>query len=100
MLTWQIEAGRANARSLEYNAIMLKPIERLLELVEGLRVMDIPSHYVTKFVESAQGAQYIGRYVTLKSGDINLCIGHQVRNTHVNIDIPSSRLSSRHPSTV
>jgi hypothetical protein len=67
---WQIEAIWANARALKYSAIMLKLIECILELIEGVCIMDI------------------------------LCIGYQFRKTHVNIDIPLSGLSSHHPSTI
>ena len=100
MLTWQIETVWANARGLEYSAIMLEPIERVLELVEGVHVMNILSYYVTKFNKSTQGVYHLGRYMTLQSGQIDLCIGYQFSNTHTNIDVPSSGLLSRHPSTV
>ena len=59
MLMWQIETVWANTRGLEYSVIMLEPNERVLELVEGVRVMNIVLYYVTKFNKSMQGAYHL-----------------------------------------
>ena len=55
MLMWQIETVWANTRGLEYGVIMLELIKRVLELVEGVCVMNILSYYVTKFGKNHAG---------------------------------------------
>jgi hypothetical protein len=80
MLTWQIEAGWANTTSLEYGAIMAIPIKRLLEISEGVCVMELPSYYIAKVHKNLHCTHHLRRYVTLESQQIDLCKKQQFSN--------------------
>ena len=73
MLMWQIKAGWVNTTSLEYGAIMAIPIKRLLEIPEGVCVMELLSYYIAKVHKSLHCMHHLRWYVTLESQQIDLC---------------------------
>jgi hypothetical protein len=90
-----------NTTRLEYSVIVVKPIKCILEISEGVCVMELSLDYIAKVIKSMDCAYHLGRYVTLKSRQIYLHKKHQFSdNTYEQVNIPSLVLLNHRLSTV
>jgi hypothetical protein len=80
---------------------MVKPIECILEILEGVCVMELLLDYIAKIIKSLDCTYHLGRYVAFKSWQIYLRKKYEFSDhTYERVNIPSLVPSNRRLSTV